>query len=476
MKTKYIWQVARLLLLIIIVKACAPEVNKNISFENHLIPSIQVQNELRYYDLKDRMKHYNVPGISVVIIKNGEIALNKGYGISRLDDSTRVTRKTIFQAGSIAKSITAVGVMSLVRKGALDLDGNIEEYIKNWNLPENPYRKPITLRMLLSHTSGMINNNYKGFPQDQDTPSLNMVLDGIGKYKPAQLDTVPGTKYQYSNVGYGIVQRIVEDVIGKPFEVVMKEEVFVPFDMTSSTFERRKKDQDYQISYAYNRKGEIIDGYWYNAGIKASGGLWTTAEDLAKFMMKMQLTFSRKEQLDMLTPVKANYGLGFNVKGTKDSITFYHSGKNVGYTNFMIGYALQGDGVIVLTNADNGGYLFSEIIRGISDLNQWDFMKPKELKTVPVKKEILKNYEGTYTLHLGGELYTLKVKLEGAHLILIDLDESNQEYPLRALSETKFRDINDGEKVDFIKGEDGNIILLWDEQYQFKRKESLKEN
>lgn len=472
MKIRYISNSIQCTVLALLIYGCNVKTTQDTAFENHLIPAIQVKNELRYYKLKDRMEHYKVPGISVVIVKNDKIAFNKGYGISRSDDSIPVSNKTIFQAGSIAKSITAVGVMSLVDKGILDLDQNIESYLKNWKIPKNPYTKttPITLKMLLSHTSGMINNNYKGFPQDKDIPSLNMVLDGIGKYKPAQIDTMPGVRYKYSNVGYGIIQRVVEDVVGKPFEVVMKEEVFTPFDMTNSTFKRRKKSQNSKISYAYNRKGEIVDGYWYNAGIKASGGLWTTAEDLAKFMIKMQQKFSDSERLEMITPVKATYGLGFNIKGEKDSIVFYHSGKNVGYTNFMIGYAQRGDGIIVLTNADNGGYLFSEIIRGVSELNYWDFMTPMDLETVEVTPEILDTYVGTYTLKLGNELYTLKVERDGANIKLIDLDEDNQEYSLRALSETKFRDIDDGEKVDFIKDADGKIVLLWDEQYRFKRK------
>lgn len=448
------------------------------SFEEHLIPAIQVENELRFYHLKDRMEHYKVPGISIVIVKKGEIAFSKGYGLSRTDDSIKVSTKTVFQAGSIAKSITAVGVIRLVEKGVLDLDKNIEEYLINWKFPQNPYTKtnPITLRMLLSHTSGMIHNNYKGFRQNEDLPSLNAVLNGIGKYKPAQLDTIPGVRYYYSNTGYGVIQRIVEDVVGKPFEEIMKEEVFIPFKMSNSTFKRKTHNDSKDISYAYNRKGAIVEGYWYNAGIKASGGLWTTAEDLAKFMIHMQKDFSKEKRIEMLTPVKANYGIGFNIKGEKDALVFYHSGKNVGYTNLMIGYAKQGDGVVILTNGDNGGYLFSEIIRGISEINQWKLLAPKVLKTVEVEAAILDTYLGTYRLKISGEVYTLRIEREGPHLVLVDLDENNEKYPLRALSKTKFRDINDGEKVSFVKGKDGKIVLLWDEEYRFIREESTKGN
>ena len=113
--------------------------------------------------------------------------------------------------------------------------------------------------------------------------------------------------------------------------------------------------------------------------------------------------------------------------------------------------------------------MFSEIIRGISHLKNWDFLQPNVLKTIEVSEEILETYEGTYQLVLDGETYTLKIELDGKHLQLIDLDEDNKTYPLRALSETKFRDIDDGEKVDFIKDKNGEIILLWDEEYNFKK-------
>ncbi len=467
MKINQYYSIQLISIFFLIISCSKKEV---VNFEDHLIPSIQVKNELRFYNLQGRMEHYHVPGLSMVIIKDGKMILNKGYGFSRTDDSIKIDSKTIFQAGSIAKTITAVGIMKLVDKGILNLDENIDVYLKSWKFTQNPYteKTPITLRMLLSHSAGIIHNNYKGYPQNEDLPSLNTILNGIGKYKPAGLDTIPGVRYKYSNTGYGIIERIVEDVTGKPFEVVLNEEVFIPFKMTNSTFERKLKKDNENVSYAYNKKGEIVKGYWYNASIKAGGGLWTTAEDLAKFTIQMQQKFSKDQLVEMITPVKANYGLGFNIKGEKDSIIFYHSGKNVGYTNFMIGYGKKGDAIIVLTNADNGGYLFSEIIRGISDLYNWDFMKPKELETVAVSKEVLESYLGTFTLKFQGETYTITIEKEGNNLKLIDEDE-NITYPLRALSKTKFRDINDGEKVDFIKDEKGEIILLWDEEYKFIR-------
>jgi hypothetical protein len=148
---------------------------------------------------------------------------------------------------------------------------------------------------------------------------------------------------------------------------------------------------------------------------------------------------------------------------------FYHTGKNKGFTNIMMASKTGKNAVVVLTNGDNGGYLFSEVIRGISHLKKWDFLQPKVLKTVDVAIDILKTYEGTYRLELEGEIYTLQIKLNGKHLQLIDLDEDNKTYPLRALSETKFRDIDDGEKVDFLQDENGEVVLLWDEEYRFKK-------
>ncbi|PQJ79999.1 hypothetical protein BTO18_12830 [Polaribacter porphyrae] len=452
---------------------------KHNEFENHLIPSIQVKNELRFYNINNRMQYYDVPGLAIAIIKKGEIIFSKGYGFAQLKDSVKVNNNTVFQAGSLSKSITAVTVMRLVEKGILDLDTNIDEYLKTWKFPKSKYRneKPITLRNLLSHTAGVKNNNHFGFAENEKFPTINELLNGYKNYKRISMDTIPGARYKYSNTGYAVLEKIIEDVTKKSFQQVVSEKVFIPFGMTNSSGVTRTFDkEDKQTSYAFNNEGKRYKEYWFNAANKASGGIWTSAEDLARFIIKFQKILKGKNSFisselanKMLVPVKAKYGLGFDIKLVKDSTIFYHTGKNRGFTNIMMGMQDTSNGIVVLTNADNGGYLFMEIVRGVSELNNWNFSKPKVLETITVSKETLETYKGVYKATIDGDIYSLEIELEGKHLKLIDLDQEDVTYPLRAVTKTKFRDINDGEKVDFITNDKGEIMLLWDETFKFEK-------
>lgn len=481
MKNRSLFKVCTLLLLMVsLFSQCKNEETNNIAnFESTLIPSIQVESELRSYNLKERMDHYKVPGVQIAIVENGQMVWNKSYGISRVDDSIAVDNQTLFQAGSISKSLTAFTVLKLAEKGILDLDTDVNTYFKDWKLPESRFTKDtiITLRMLLSHTSGMNNSNHPGFRQRSKHPTLNELLNGYERYKKVDFDTLPNAVYKYSNTGYAVIQKVIEDATNDSFNSITRNEIFEPLQMNQSFFYPIEyDDEETDIRFAYNRQGKLIEGYWFNAATLTSGGLWTTAEDLAKFLIAFQEILdansgliSQENAQSMIIRVKANYGLGFDLKKENDSLVFYHTGKNKGFTNIIMASKTGKNAVVVLTNGDNGGYLFSEIIRGISTLKNWDFLQPKMLKTVAVSTGILKSYEGTYRLVLGDETYTLKIELNGKHLQLIDLDENNKTYPLRALSETKFRDIDDGEKVDFIKGENNEIILLWDEEYNFKK-------
>ncbi len=475
-------RISSILILFVTIIFCGCSEQEKVTapkFESHLVPAIQVSSEPRFYNLKDRMEHYQVTGLSIAIVKDGKIVWNEGYGYAQLQDSIKVNSKTVFQAGSLSKSITALLTMKLVEKGVLKLDQNIEDYLETWEFPKSKYatKTPITLKSLLSHTSGVKNNNHFGFPQDEPFPSLNSILNGYKNYKAVSMDTFPGIRYRYSNTGYAIIQKIIEDVTDKTLQEVAHEEIFVPFGMTNTNFSTRVySETDTQTSYAFNRKGKRYKQYWFNAANKASGGLWTTAEDLSKFILGMQAALQSNQGFisqdmvgRMIKPVKAKYGLGFDIKKVQDSTIFYHTGKNRGYTNIMMGMDREKNGIVVLTNSDNGGYLFMEIVRGISDIYGWSFSKPEILETIDVPRNILETYVGTYQLVLEDETYTLKIVLDGNNLQLIDLDENNETYPLRALSDTKFRDIDDGEKVDFIKDEKGNIVLLWDEEYRFKR-------
>jgi CubicO group peptidase (beta-lactamase class C family) len=482
-----------LLLFIIVYTSCKPQevknetVQKNNSnnqtatnaFENHLIPSIQIESEPRYFNIIERMKHYNIPGFSIAIIRNGKLDFAKGYGLARVEDNTPVTEKTKFKAGSIAKSITAIIVMKLRDQGKVDLDKNIEEYLTTWKLPESEFTKieKVTLRRLLNHTAGIKNLNESGYQQNETMPTLNDYLNGKGKEPAATIEFIPGTKHNYSNIGYAIIQKVLEDITNKNIETLANDLVFKPLNMSNSTFETiRPTKENTEYSYSYNKNGKPNIGYWNNLVDKAAGELTTTATDLAKFCIAMQTSLNtdtgflpKATAKEILTSEKGNYGLGFEFKGASDSFRFSHSGRVRGFFAYMIHYPNTGNGIVILTNSDNGGSLFVEILRGFSDLNSWDIMHPKKINPIAVSQDLLNKYIGNYLLKLQGEEYMMEIKQDGKHLYYTINKDYKDVYPLRALTEIKFIDIIDGEIIEFKKIEDKAMMLTTNDEYDYKR-------
>lgn len=136
---------------------------------------------------------------------------------------------------------------------------------------------------------------------------------------------------------------------------------------------------------------------------------------------------------------------------------------------YMVHYPNTENGIVILTNSDNGGSLFVEILRGFSDLYSWGIMHPKKINPIAVSQEILEKYKGNYVLKLQGEEYVMKIKQDDKHLYYIINDDVKDIYPLRALTSTKFIDIIDGEIIEFKKVKDKAMKLTTNDEYDYKR-------
>ena len=171
--------------------------------------------------LAELMKTYAVPGLSLVVIENYKIVDTKAYGVIELGSKIPVTPKTLFQAGAISKPVAATGALSLVERGRLALDEDVNQKLKTWKVPENEFTKTekVTLRRLMSHTGGLTVHGFPGYDIDDARPTLVQVLNGE---KPAntaaiRVDIVPGTQERYSGGGVTIEQLLMTDVTGKAF-------------------------------------------------------------------------------------------------------------------------------------------------------------------------------------------------------------------------------------------------------------------
>jgi CubicO group peptidase (beta-lactamase class C family) len=188
--------------------------------EQGLLPAVLIKGDPAW-SLAERMKFYKVPGLSVAVIENFKVVWARAYGVKDVGTKEPVTTETLFQAGSISKSVIAMVVMKKVEEGKISLDENINNKLTSWKLPDNEFtaRKKVTLRNLLSHTAGTTVHGFPGYAVTEKVPTLPNVLDGTGGANtlPVRVDIEPGTRFRYSGGGTTISQLAIMDIEKKPY-------------------------------------------------------------------------------------------------------------------------------------------------------------------------------------------------------------------------------------------------------------------
>ncbi len=336
--------------------------------------------------LPERMAYYNVPGVSIAFINNYQVEWTKEYGVLEAGKNKPVTPETLFQTGSIAKVVVAVAALQYVEKGALELDNDVNRSLVSWRVPDNEFtaKEKVTLRRLLSHSAGVTVEGFRGYALGEDVPDLRQILDGErpANSPPIRVDIVPGTQYRYSGGGYMIVQQLLEDVVGEPFPDIMKDTVLEPWGMTASTFESPLPKQLSAIAASGHRAdGSTIPGGWHTyPEMGAGASMWSTSPDLARFTIKVMQSYmgqptgvlSQAMAIQMLTPQIDNRGLGPELYDDGgDLFYFAHPGANDGYASVLVAYPKRGQGVVILTNGDNGKTLWREIVKSVSIEYGW---------------------------------------------------------------------------------------------------------
>jgi CubicO group peptidase (beta-lactamase class C family) len=334
--------------------------------------------------IKAQMQKYEVPGLSLAIIQDGKIVKAQGYGVTDKQSKTPVTTTTLFQAGSISKSVAAVGALRLVEQGKLVLDENVNNRLKTWKVPDNKFTREskVTLRGILSHTAGLTVHGFPGYAVTEKAPSLVEILDGK---KPSntpaiRVDTVPGTTWRYSGGGYTIMQQLMLDMTGKSFPELLQESVLTPFGMTNSTFEQPlPSDKASKTASGYYSDEKLVPGRWHIYPEMAAAGLWTTASDLATFAIGIQQSLAGKSNpvisqtmtRQMLTEQKNADGLGVFLEGKGDSARFSHGGRDEGFDATLVAYEKTGQGAAIMINANNNTRVLSRIVEAIAKEYKW---------------------------------------------------------------------------------------------------------
>jgi CubicO group peptidase (beta-lactamase class C family) len=402
----------------------AVQVARIARIENGLLPAVVIKGRpMPKLTLAAEMKRYKVYGVSVAFFEHGRILWTRTYGLADLAHKTPVTRETLFQAASISKPETAMAALHLVEEGKLNLDENVNDVLRSWKVPDNEFTKEqkVTLRRLLSHSAGLTIHGFPGYARREAVPTLVEVLNGT---KPAntaavRVDTVPGTIWRYSGGGFEVTQLLLTDVTGETFPTLMHDIVLEPAGMTHSTYEQPLPQKLWPLAAVpYRSSGEPVAGGWHTYPEMAAAGLWTTPSDLAHLAIEVQREYagesskilSQKMAHEMLTVQKADWGLGFEVTSTNGALRFGHGGSNEGYMCDLQAYVgLDGEGIAIMTNSDNGGLLMAEMLRAVGKEYNWPDFRTTERAVAKVGAATLAKYAGTYEQPVIGKLViTLK--------------------------------------------------------------------
>jgi CubicO group peptidase (beta-lactamase class C family) len=334
------------------------------------------------------MQDYEIPGLSVALIRKGKTVWMQAYGYADLEAGRKMTVDTYCRLESISKPVTAWGVIKLAEEGRIDLDAPVQQYLPSWQLPETEFdEQQVTVRRLLSGNAGMplgtIGEYYK--PGAENIPGLKEVLT-----EDAVLFREPGSGFSYSNAGFNLLELLIEEVTGRDFAAYMAEDVLQPLGMKGASYQW-SGEFDPPVANGYGNRNTPIPAYVYP--YKAAGNLFGTLGDVARFAAAGMPGFtdahrgvlSRAAIDSMHSPVSemsgyyrfvfAGYGLGHFVEylpggGTDAGRTkaVSHGGQGTGWMTDFHAVPETGDGIVILANSQRTWPGFAYIL---SDWAGW---------------------------------------------------------------------------------------------------------
>ena len=328
------------------------------------------------------IKAANVQGLAISVFNNNEPVYKKTFGYKRLDTKEPIKTNTNFYGASLSKAVFAVLVMKLVEEGVIDLDKPLQDYLpkpiyeymptKKWhdnysNLKNDNLYKQITARMCLDHTTGF--HNWRWYEADQKL----------------RVNFKPGTKYSYSGEGLVYLQVVLEKMLGRPLEELMREKIFIPLGMNMSSYTWQTKfEKDYCLGHKSN--GELYEKDKDNEARSAST-LETTLDDYTLFtkavlknsilapsttneMFTPQIKIRSIQQFGPLSmrdsttndAIKLSYGLGWVLLQSPHGTGAFKEGHGDGFQHYSIIFPEQGTGIIIMSNSDNAESIFKELL------------------------------------------------------------------------------------------------------------------
>jgi CubicO group peptidase (beta-lactamase class C family) len=330
--------------------------------------------------LKERMDFYATPGLSLAVVDQGMIDWARGYGLCESGKPRPVSEETRFQAGSIGKFITGIGVLRLAQQGVIDLDEDVNHYLKSWKIPAYSGWSPrVTLAHLLSHTASVNLPFTPGYNRLKPVPSTTQLLNGDlpANTPPIVVDGIPGLSSRYSGGGFIVIQQALEDAFDDSFPSIMQELVLDPLGMANSTFELLgcdSDDEDIAVSHPYGMLP--LRDKWQLYPDMASAGLWSTPTDIARAAIEVQAAYSGQTNRilspEMARRMLTSPGLGAQIYMEGSVPRFGEMGWNLGYISTLSMFVNDGVGAIVMYNSiQSHAILTRELTRAIAEEYSW---------------------------------------------------------------------------------------------------------
>ena len=418
------------------------------------------------------MSEYNIPALSLAVINEGKIEWADIYQNANFSKEQKLDCSSIFQAASLSKPVTFLAAQRMHSAGEIDLDENIQNYLKDYVLPQGKQtnENPVTFRNIFSHTSGISAGGYQGYAKDLAIPSDLAILRGNeGVNTPAiEVISAPSEMLAYSGGGYTLAELALQDIYGDEFSNIMKKWILEPTGMQDSEFTQPLPDSKAnQVAKGHTQSGDVLDGGWRNHPEQAAAGLWSNAIDMAKFLIEIYNAYQGKSSIfsqsdieSILSHERDGHVHGFILNRTGDDISITHYGGNEGYRTGMTISLTNGNGLVYLTNSDSGGVLGNELLLSASQVYRWQNFKQTGVRRTEVDSEILKELPGEY-------------KWNNQIDLLITFDEKNNlislffpngdEYKLTPIvgDNLEFIDPNTGVKVSFVKNDNLRTFTLY---------------
>lgn len=320
-----------------------------------------------------KMNQYNIPGLSIGLVKNDSILYAKGYGIKSIEKDDPVTGASIFHTASVSKLFTAVAIMKLIKEKAISIDDKLVEV-----LPELKYddkrAENITIKTLLNHTSGIPDiSNYHWDNNNQSETSLQEYVLGLN----LELDSDPSKTYHYSNLAYDILGHVIEKKSGSDFDGFLKKNILDESGMYNSDFRYFKINDSLKTSphskrwvtnNIYKRKT-----YPYTREHAPSSTLNSSSKDLSNWMIWFLQTLNDSESIhhSMIKPSfssNPDIGLGFQLSTINSKKVIGHYGGDKGFRSYLMMIPEENLGLVLLANCDYDEDFRQEIIHAIAAL------------------------------------------------------------------------------------------------------------